>query len=110
MPDQPFLRFMDVFEQRGLVHAHLLCKFTGVYLPGVIEKSTSVRFQQNLLLPGSKDVKNPVDMGIVIADGKDLEPPPFLSGIVNERVEVLRVPDHIECQAVVLKDNRVLEL
>ena len=42
MPDQPFLRLMDVFEQRGLVHAHLLCKFTGIYLPGVIEKSTSV--------------------------------------------------------------------
>ncbi len=39
MPDQPFLCLVDVFEQRGLVHAHLLCQFTGVYLPGMIEKS-----------------------------------------------------------------------
>ena len=39
MPDQPFLCFMDVFQQRGFVHAHLLCQFTGVNPPGMIEKS-----------------------------------------------------------------------
>ena len=38
MPDQPFLCFMDVFQQRGFVHAHLLCQFTGVNPPGMIEK------------------------------------------------------------------------
>ena len=39
MPDQPFLCLVDMFEQRGLVHAHLLRQFTGVYLPGMFEKS-----------------------------------------------------------------------
>jgi hypothetical protein len=39
MPDQPFLRLVDVFEQRGLVQAHLLCKFAGVYLQRMIKKT-----------------------------------------------------------------------
>ena len=39
MPDQPFLCFMDVFQQRGFVQAHLLCQFTGINSPGMIEKS-----------------------------------------------------------------------
>jgi len=73
MPDQPFLCFMDVFQQRGFVHAHLLCQFTGVNPPGMIEKSRSIRFQQDLFLFWSEDVKNPVDMGIVIADREDPE-------------------------------------
>ena len=68
MPNQPFLRLVDVFEQRGLVHAHLLCKFAGVYLPGMIEKPAPVRFQQDLFLFWRKDLKNPVDVGDVIAD------------------------------------------
>jgi hypothetical protein len=38
MPDQAFLCFMDVFQQRGFVHAHLLCQFTGVNPAGMIEK------------------------------------------------------------------------
>ena len=38
MPDQPFLSLVDVFEQRGLVHAHLLSQFTGVDPPGMLEK------------------------------------------------------------------------
>ena len=42
MADQPFLCLVDVLEQRGLVHTHLLCKFAGVYLPGMIEISAPV--------------------------------------------------------------------
>ena len=48
-------------------------------------------------------------MGIVIADREDPEFPPFLCGIGNERIDILRVFNHIECQAVIPEDNRVLE-
>ena len=92
MPDQPFLCLVDVFQERGLVHAHLLCKFAGVYLPGMIEKPATVRFPQDLFLFWRKDLKNPAGIGIVIADRKDLEPPPFLRGILNKRAEVLPSP------------------
>jgi len=107
MPDQPFLCCMDVLRQRGLVQAHLLCQFTGVHPPGMIEKSHPVRFPQDLFLSGSEDVKNPVDMGIVIADREDPESPPVLCGIGNERIEILRVFNHIE--AIIPEDNRVPE-
>ena len=46
-------------------------------------------------------------MGIVIADREDPGSPPFLCGIGNERIDILRVSDHIE--AVIPEDNRVPE-
>ena len=108
MPDQSVLRFVDVLEQRGLVHAHLLRKFARVYPSGMIEKSPAIRFQQDLFLLGGKDIEDPVDGGVIIADRKNLEPPPFLLGIRDERMEVLRVPDHTERQTIVLEDDRVV--
>jgi hypothetical protein len=96
MPDQPFLCLVDMFEQRGLVHAHLLRQFAGVYLPGMLEKPGSIRFQQDLFLFWRKDVKNPACIGVVFADRKDLGPPPFLRGILNKCASVLRIADHAE--------------
>ncbi len=81
MPDQPFLGLVDVFEQRGLVHAHLPGKFAGVYLPGVLEKPGPVRFQQDLVLFWREDVKNPAGIRVIIADRKDLKAPPILRGM-----------------------------
>lgn len=101
---------MDVFEKSRLVHAHLFRKNARIDLPRMIEIPLAVAFQQYIFLPGGEDTKNPVDMGIIVADRKDLEPPTLLRGIGNERMEILGVPDHVKCQAIVLEDNRVFEL
>ena len=59
MPDQPFLRLVDMLEQRGLVHAHLHCQFAGINPPGMIEETGPLRFQQDLFLFWREDIKNP---------------------------------------------------
>ena len=68
MPNQPFLRFMDVFQQRGLVHSHLLRKFAGIDPSGMIEISLVIGFKQDRFLFGCQNIKNSSDMGIIIAD------------------------------------------
>jgi hypothetical protein len=68
MPDQPFLRFMDVCQQGSLGHPHLLCKFAGIDPPGMIEITFVIGFEQDRFLLGRQNIKNSGYMGIIIVD------------------------------------------
>ena len=41
--DQPLLCFMDLFQQPGLVHPHLLRQLAVIDLPGMIEIATAAQ-------------------------------------------------------------------
>ena len=72
--DQSPLRFGDMFQQRGLVHPHLLRHLAGIDLPRMIEIATAGGTRQDLFSQEGQDIEISGNPGDIIADGEDLMP------------------------------------
>jgi|GEM_PF-5194573 hypothetical protein len=63
-----------MFQQRGLVHPHLLRHLAGIDLPRMIEIATAGGTRQDLFSQEGQDIEISGNPGDIIAEGEDLMP------------------------------------